>query len=171
MKCRHAAGFALLGWYLMIPPTQRDLDDSCGAHNLSGSTLAPVKSRSLEKATVMDYASWLLARASGDHVTGLETLSKRRCDTEATQVQPDASLSQWLQQNEFESLSQCQASLSSLTAHQGGPSREQRETMAADMAPVWGKQASQMADARLKARSDQELSATCIATDDLRLTD
>jgi hypothetical protein len=43
--------------------------------------------------------------------------------------------------------------------------------MAEAMTSVWGKQASQMADAILKARTDQELAATCIATDDPRLTD
>jgi len=43
--------------------------------------------------------------------------------------------------------------------------------MAEAMTSVWGKQASQMADATLKARADQELSATCIASDDPRVTD
>jgi len=43
--------------------------------------------------------------------------------------------------------------------------------MAETMTSGVGKQASQMADATLKARTDQELSATCIATDDPRLTD
>src|SRR5262249_13178973 len=160
---RHAAGLALIAWYLMIPPTQKDLDDSCGAHNPSGLTLAPVKGASAETATIMDYASWLLARASGDHESGLQTLSKRRCDTEATEVRSDAALSQWLQLNEFESLSQCQAGLSSITSNRGGPTEEQRTTMAETMASVWGKEASHMADATFKARTDQELSATCIA--------
>ena len=97
--------------------------------------------------------------------------SKRRCDTEATAIQPDASLSHWLQLSAFESLSQCQARLSSLAAQRGGPTQEERKTIAATMTSVWGKQASQMADATLKAKADQELSATCIATDDPRLTD
>ena len=167
----HAAALVLVGWYLMIPPTQKDLDDSCGAHSPSGLTLAPIKTRSPQTATVMDYASWLLAKASGDHETGLETLSKRRCDTEATEIQPNASLSYWLKLDEFESLSQCQTGLSSLTAHRGGPTEEQGKTMAESMASVWGNQASQMADTTLKARMDQELAATCIATDDPRLTD
>jgi hypothetical protein len=162
----HAAALALVGWYLMIPPTQKDLDDSCGAH----SPLAPVNTLP-ETATTMDYVSWLLAKASGDQETRLETFSKRRCDTEATEIQPDASLSHWLQLSAFESLSQCQAGLSSLAAHRGGPTKEQRKTMAEAMTSVWGKQASQIADATLKAKTDQELSATCIATDDPRLTD
>ena len=100
MKCRHAAAFALVGWYLMIPPTQKDLDDSCGAHSPRGLTLAPIKTLP-ETATAMDYASWLFARASGDHETGLATFNKRRCYTEGTEIQPDASLSYWLQLNEF----------------------------------------------------------------------
>jgi hypothetical protein len=167
----HAAALALVGWYLMIPPTQKDLDDSCGAHSPSGLTLAPVNTLP-ETATTTDYASWLLAKASGDQETRLETFSKRRCDTEATEIQPDASLSHWLQLSAFESLSQCQAGLSSLAAHRAALStKEQRKTMAEAMTSVWGKQASQMADATLKARTDQELSATCIATDDPRLTD
>jgi hypothetical protein len=166
----HAAALALVGWYLMIPPTQKDLDDTCGAHSPSGLTLAPVNTLP-ETATTMDYASWLLAKASGDQETRLETFSKRRCDTEATEIQPDASLSHWLQLSAFESVSQCQASLSSLAAHRGGPTEEERKTMVEAMTSVWGKQASQMADATLKARTDQERSATCIATDDPRLTD
>jgi hypothetical protein len=119
----------------------------------------------------MDYASWLLARASGDHETGLETFSKRRCDKEAIEIQPDASLSYWLRVDAFEGLGQCQAGLSSLAAHRGGPTQKERKTIAEAMASVWGKQASQMADATLKARMDQELSAICIASDDPRLTD
>jgi len=166
----HAAALALVGWYLMIPPTQKDLDDSCGAHSPSGRTLARVNTLP-ETATTMDYVSWVLAKASGDQETRLEMFSKRRCDTEATEIQPDASLSHWLQLSSFESLSQCQASLSSLAADRGGPTQEQRKTMAENMTSVWGKQASQIADAILKARTDQELSATCIATDDPRLTD
>ena len=166
----HAAALALVGWYLMIPPTQKDLDDSCGAHSPSGSTLSPVNTLP-ETATTMDYASWLLAKASGDQETRLETFSKRRCDTEATEIQPDASLSHWLQLSAFESLSQCQTALSSLAAEQGGPTQEQRETMAKTMTLGWGKRAAQMADSTLKARTDQKLSATCIATDDARLTD
>jgi hypothetical protein len=166
----HATALALVGWYLMIPPTQKDLDDSCGAHRPSGLTLTPANTPP-QTATTMDYASWLLAQASGDHETRLETFSKRRCDTEATEIQPDASLSHWPQLSAFESLSQCQAGLSSLAAHRGGPTEEQRKTVAEAMASVWGKQASQMADATLKARAEQELSATCIATDDPRLTD
>lgn len=119
----------------------------------------------------MDYASWLYARASGNYETGLDTFSKRRCHTEGTEIQSDAALSHWPQLNEFESLSQCQAGLSSLAAHRGGPTNEERKTIAEAMASVWGKEASRMADATLKARRDQELSATCIATDDPRLTD
>jgi len=119
----------------------------------------------------MDYANWLLAKTSGDHETPLETFSKRRCDTEATEIQPDASLSHWLQLSAFESLSQCQAGLSSLAAHRGGPTQEERKTMAEAMTSVWGQQASQMADATLKAKTEQELATTCIATDDPRLTD
>ena len=170
MNLRHAAALTLIGWYLMIPPTQKDLDDSCGAHSPSGLTLAPVNTLP-ETATTMDYVSWLLAKASGDHEARLETLSKRRCDTEASEIQPDASLSYWLQLSAFESLSQCQVALSSFAARHGVPTREQRETGAEDMASVWGKQASQMADSRVKAQMDQEHSATCIATDDPRLTD
>ena len=170
MNLRHAAALTLIGWYLMIPPTQKDLDDSCGAHSPSGLTLAPVNTLP-ETATTMDYVSWLLAKASGDHEARLETLSKRRCDTEASEIQPDASLSYWLQLSAFESLSQCQAGLSSLAARRGGPTVEQRRTMTEAMTSVWGQQASQMADATLKARRDQELAATCIATDDPRLTD
>jgi hypothetical protein len=154
----------------MIPPTQKDLDDSCGAHGPSGLTLAPANTPS-ETATTMDYASWLLAKASGDHETRLETFSKRRCDTEATEILPDAALSYWLQLSAFESLSQCQAALSSLASHRGGPAKEQHKTMADTMTSVWDKQASQIADATLKARTDQELSATCIATNDPHLTD
>src|SRR5215471_9200593 len=157
MNLHHAAALTMVGWYLMIPPTQKDLDNSCGAHP--------------ETATTMDYASWLLAKTTGDNETPLETFSKRRCDTEATEIQSDASLSYWLQLSAFESLSQCQAGLSSLAAHRGGPTEEERKTMAEAMTSVWGKQASQMADATLKARTDQELAATCIATDDPRLTD
>ena len=166
----HAAVLALVGWYLMIPPTQKDLDESCGARSPSGRTLAPVKTLA-ETATTMDYVSWLLAKVSGDQETRLETFSQRRCDTEATEIQPDAALSHWLQLSAFESLSQCQAGLSSLTAQQGGSTHEEHKTMAETMTSVWGKQASQMADATLKAKTEQELSATCIATDDPRLTD
>jgi hypothetical protein len=119
----------------------------------------------------MDYANWLFAKASGDLETPLEMFTKRRFDTEATQIQPDASLSHWLQLNAFESLSQCQAGLSSLAAHRGGPSKEERRPATEAMASVCGKQASQMADATLKTRTDQELAATCIASDDPRLTD
>jgi hypothetical protein len=52
MKLHHAAALALVGWYLMIPPTEKDLDDSCGAHSPSGLTLAPVSTLP-ETATTM----------------------------------------------------------------------------------------------------------------------
>jgi hypothetical protein len=59
----HAAALALVGWYLMIPPTQKDLDDSCGAHSPGGLTLAPVNTLP-ETATTTDYAK--LASCKGE---------------------------------------------------------------------------------------------------------
>jgi hypothetical protein len=144
----HAAALALVGWYSMIPPTQKDLDDSCGAHSPSGLTLAPVNTLPGHDNGLCKLAS---CKGEWDQETRLETFSKRRCDTEATEIQPDASLSHWLQLSAFESLRQCQAGLSSLAAHRGGPTQEQRKIMAETMTSVWGKQASQMADATLKA--------------------
>jgi len=31
MKVRHAAALALVGWYLMVPPSMSEMDWTCGA--------------------------------------------------------------------------------------------------------------------------------------------
>ena len=31
MKVRHAAALALIGWYLMVPPSMSEMDWTCGA--------------------------------------------------------------------------------------------------------------------------------------------
>jgi hypothetical protein len=85
MKPRHAAALALVGWYLMMPPTQSMLDSSCPPHiGILDSLIATVTMES-----------------HNDHLT--------RCNREATTVVPNTPFSRWLQNGEFETLAECRA--------------------------------------------------------------
>jgi hypothetical protein len=83
MNFRHAAALALVGWYLMAPPTQEALDSSCS--NPHG---------------IFYYLTTLVSRESdGDRIS--------RCDHEGIMLVPDANYSQWFQEGEFETLADC----------------------------------------------------------------
>jgi hypothetical protein len=84
MKLRHAAALASVGWYLMVPPTQEQLDSTCR----SG-------------PSVMDHVTALIGRDDADKV------HTRRCDQEGIEVALDAPLSACGQSGEFETLKQC----------------------------------------------------------------
>jgi len=84
MNLRHAAALALVGWYLMVPPTQVQLDSTCR----SG-------------PSVMDHVTALIGR---DDVNKVHA---RRCDQEGIEVALDAPLSAWSQSGEFETLKEC----------------------------------------------------------------
>lgn len=168
MNFRHAAGLALVGWYLMMPPLQKDLDSSCGPHSLWH---PPASSSTVEAAKPkwIDYLRWLRHRLAGQQVE-LDTIRQRRCDMEATKVAFDAPLSQWIQVEEFASLNDCRDRYASFN-HPSPPDedRDLRSLMAEDMAKVWGKAAANMANDTSEALVRQGISAACIASDDPRL--
>lgn len=84
MTPRHAAALALIGWYLMTPPTQEQLDSTCRGG-----------------PSVMDRVAALAGRDEADKVHA------RRCDQEGIEVAVDAPLSVWVQSGEFETLKEC----------------------------------------------------------------
>jgi len=84
MNPRHAVALALVGWYLMVPPTQEQLDSTCR----SG-------------PSVMDHVTALIGRDDAHKVHA------RRCDQEGIEVALDAPLSAWDQSGEFETLKEC----------------------------------------------------------------
>ena len=86
MTRRHAAALGLVGWYLMMPPTQEQLDSTC---------------RSGSSPSVMDHVAALIDRDDAD------SLHARRCDQERIEVALDAPLFAWVQSDEFETLKEC----------------------------------------------------------------
>jgi hypothetical protein len=84
MKLRHAAALASVGWYLMTPPTQEQLDSTCRGG-----------------PSVMDHVAALIGREDADKV------HTQRCDQEEIEVALDAPLSAWDQSGEFETLKEC----------------------------------------------------------------
>jgi len=85
MTLRHAVSFALVGWYLMLPPSQEALDASCSNH-----------------MGILDSLIYSLKMESdSDRI--------KRCDREAIQLVLDAPFSQWYQTDEFETLAECRA--------------------------------------------------------------
>ncbi len=84
MKPRHCAALALVGWYLMTPPTQEQLDSTCRGG-----------------PSIMDRVAALVGRDDADKV------HTRRCDQEGIEVALDAPLSVWDQSGEFETLKEC----------------------------------------------------------------
>jgi hypothetical protein len=85
MKPQHAAALALVGWYLMMPPTQEMLDSSCSNHR-----------------SILDSLIATITRESDND-------RLKRCDREATMLVPDAPFSRWVQGGEFETLAECRA--------------------------------------------------------------
>src|ERR1039458_3172917 len=85
MNLRHAAALTLIGWYLMVPPTQEALDSSCSGHPTS---------------SVSAFLLSLLSRET-------EEQHLNRCDHEGLLSIPEAPLSKWSQGGEFETLAEC----------------------------------------------------------------
>jgi len=82
----HAAALASVGWYLMMPPTQEQLDSTCRGG-----------------PSVMDHVAALIGRDEADKVHA------RRCDQEGIEVALDAPLSVWDRSGEFETLKERKA--------------------------------------------------------------
>jgi hypothetical protein len=80
MKPRHATALTLVGWYLMVPPTLRGSDPACQ-----------------DKPSVIGR---LVASSRGDK-------NALRCADEAGQLASGAPLSDWNQEGEFETLTDC----------------------------------------------------------------
>jgi hypothetical protein len=68
MTLRHAAALVLVGWYLMVPPTQEMLDPSCSNH-----------------PGILDSLITTITRESFND-------RFKRCEREATMLVPDAPL-------------------------------------------------------------------------------
>src|SRR5258708_33495468 len=85
MKPRHAAAFVLVGWYLMLPPTQEILDPACASR----------------QASLMGTLKQLTRGTDANII---------QCDVESLWLDTQVSLSKWDQAREpFETLSACQA--------------------------------------------------------------
>jgi hypothetical protein len=63
VKIRHAAALASVGWYLMMPPTEEQLDSTCRGG-----------------PSVIDYVAALIGRDDADKV------QTRRCDQEGVSL-------------------------------------------------------------------------------------
>src|SRR5712692_11667484 len=85
MNRRHAAALALVGWYLMLPPTQEMLDPACPSR----------------QASLMGTLKQLTRGTDANII---------QCDVESLWLDTRAPLSKWDQAREsFETLSACQA--------------------------------------------------------------
>jgi len=85
MNPRHAAALALVGWYLMLPPTQEMLDPACPSR----------------QASLMGTLKQLTRGTDANII---------RCDVESLWLDTRVPLSKWDQAREsFETLSACQA--------------------------------------------------------------
>jgi hypothetical protein len=94
MKPRHAAALALVGWYLMLPPTKEALDSDCGR----GDTWTAFR-------VYKDILS-MVAPASADRA---DSANVKQCDREGIIIADDAPLARWNQGGEFETLTACEA--------------------------------------------------------------
>jgi len=85
MNPRHAAALALVGWYLMLPPTQEMFDPACPSR----------------QASLMGTLKQLTRGTDANII---------QCDVESLWLDTRVSLSKWDQAREpFETLSACQA--------------------------------------------------------------
>ncbi len=84
MKPRHAVVLTLVGWYLMLPPTQEMLDSAC----------------QWKHPTITGVAR-ALVRGGDENIV--------QCDLESLQLDTSAPLSTWDTGGTFESLAECQA--------------------------------------------------------------
>src|SRR5258708_9872142 len=85
MKPRHAAALVVVGWYLMLPPTQEMLDPACASR----------------QASLMGTLKQLTRGTDANII---------QCDVESLWLDTRVSLSKWDQAREpFETLSACQA--------------------------------------------------------------
>ena len=143
MKLHHAAALALVGWYLMMPPTEEQLDATCRGG-----------------PTVMDHVTAVIGRAllGHDHADKVHT---RRCDREGIEVALDAPLSDWDQDGEFETLKECEA-------EQQKPMTEHEKIMV-ELGSSLMRESGVTKDALMSAHNLALSSAKCIATDDPRL--
>ncbi len=85
MNLRHAAALALVGWYLMVPPTREALVSSC----------------SRDPGILALLVALVRIESDSDRI--------KRCDREGIVLVPDAAFSRWLQSGEFETLADCRA--------------------------------------------------------------
>jgi len=86
MNYRHAAALALMGWYLIIPPSVADLDSACNG-----------------KSVLWDVIG---SFSSQDRLNS----AAATCHDKSHQLAPQAPLSKWKQVS-FETLEECQARL------------------------------------------------------------
>jgi hypothetical protein len=94
MTRRHAAMLALLGWYLMVPPTREQLDSDCGRRN----TWTAFR-------VYKDILS-MVAPAAADRA---DATNVKQCDREEIVIADDAPPARWNQGGEFETLTACEA--------------------------------------------------------------
>jgi hypothetical protein len=139
VKIRHAAALASVGWYLMTPPSQEQLDSTCHGGNPS----------------VMDHVVALISREDADKVR------TRRCDQEGIEVALDAPLSIWDQSGEFETLKECKV-------EQQKPMTEQ-DKMKAALALSVMRESGIAKDTLMSSLNLARASAKCVASDDPRL--
>ena len=140
MKLSHAATLVMVGWYLMMPPTQEQLDSTW--HGDSG-------------PSAMDHVVALVSRDEADKV------HTRRCDQEGIEVALDAPLSEWDQSDEFETLKECKV-------EREKPMTEQ-DKMKTALALSVMRESGVTKDALMSSLNLARESAKCIASDDPRL--
>jgi hypothetical protein len=140
MKFSHAATLVMVGWYLMMPPTQEQLDSTC---------------RGDGGPSVKDHVVALVSRDDAD------TVHTRRCDQEGIEVVLDAPLSEWDQSDEFETLKECKV-------EREKPMTEQDKTKMALALSVM-RESGVTKGALMSSLNLGRASAKCIGSDDPRL--
>jgi hypothetical protein len=146
MNARHAAALALVGWYLMLPPTQEALDSNCGL----GDTW-----------TAFRVYKDILSLVAPNAAERAETANIEQCDREGIVIANDAPLSRWNQGGEFETLAACEA-------ERQKPLTE-KEKAVANFVSGFTRGSGVSKDDLIRSQETAVNIAKCIASDDPRL--
>jgi hypothetical protein len=85
MNLRHAAAIALVGWYLIFPPTKADVDPHCFLPSLSGAQQKLCDSEGLQMALDAPLSKWKAGSVWQD-LAECEADRKRPDDPEAVSL-------------------------------------------------------------------------------------
>jgi hypothetical protein len=164
MKTRHAATLALVGWYLMMPPMQVDLDSSCMGDSIFGFTVSDVFRAILGR---------MVCSENQHCVKNPNEAHNFRCHSLEDEVARDTPFGNWHQVGEFETLGGCEAAYAELQKERG-KHPVSRNTVEQELLDEG---TSKPSDLEITGRATEDdlavqtqgSAAKCIASDDPRL--